>query len=131
MPSTPPSSASALILLAHGSRDTLWRQPFEAIAAQLQALRPDCTVATAYISLCGPSLEDCAQSLIAQGAQHILIAPLFLGAGQHIKEDLPRLQKALQTQSPSVTFEILPLLGENPQLQSLIAQTLSHALPPP
>ncbi|MEO7954121.1 MAG: CbiX/SirB N-terminal domain-containing protein, partial [Polaromonas sp.] len=78
---TPP--ARTIVLLAHGSRDPLWRMPIEAVADQIRARQPDAVVCCAYLEMCSPSLPDAAASLIAGGALEIRVFPLFLGVGKH------------------------------------------------
>ena len=122
------TTSSALILLAHGSRDPLWRAPFEQIATQIRSQRDDVQVRTAYMELCEPRAETVVVELLALGVQHITIAPLFLGMGAHTREDLPELLQTLQTAHPQVRFQVLPTLGENSALLALISEQLLGAL---
>ena len=120
--------SSALILLAHGSRDPLWRAPFEQIATQIRSQNAQLCVRTAYMELCQPRAEEVVPELLALDVQHITIAPLFLGMGAHTREDLPELLQTLQTAHPQVRFEVLPTLGENSALLALISSQLLDAL---
>lgn len=107
----------AIILLAHGSRDPLWRAPIEAVAAQI----PGRMVRCAYLELCAPSLAEAVHQLIAEGAAHITVAPLFLGMGKHAREDLPRLVAQLRTEHPGVQFHVQPAVGEDARVVQLLA----------
>jgi len=110
----------ATVLLAHGSRDPLWRKPIEAVQARLMAQqRPVCC---AYLELCPPDLDTAIAQLAANGATHITIAPLFLGAGRHVREDLPRKAAALARRFPQVQLHLLPPVGEDERLIALLAQ---------
>ena len=122
------STSSALVLLAHGSRDALWRAPFEQIATQIRSQRGDVQVRTAYMELCEPKADSVVAELLALGVQHITIAPLFLGMGAHTREDLPALMQALQAAHPQITFQVLPTLGESSALLALISTQLLGAL---
>ena len=122
------STPRALILLAHGSRDPLWRAPFEQIATQIRSQNAQLCVRTAYMELCQPRAEEVVPELLALDVQHITIAPLFLGMGAHTREDLPALLQTLQTAHPQVRFEVLPTLGENSALLALISTQLLDAL---
>ena len=122
------TTSSALILLAHGSRDALWRAPFEQIATQIRSQRDDVEVRTAYMELCEPRADSVVAELLALGVQHITIAPLFLGMGAHTREDLPALMQTLHAAHPQVRFEVLPTLGENSALLALISSQLLDAL---
>ena len=118
---------SGLILLAHGSRDALWRQPIEAVHQLVQAMRPDLHCICAYLDACAPDLPAAAQSLIAQGVEHLIVLPLFLGTGKHAREDIPRLLDELRRQHPGCRFDLQTAAGENPRVTSLLAQLAVEA----
>ena len=122
------NSSQALILLAHGSRDAAWRAPFDAIAAQISTQPPGLLVRCAYLQLCAPDLPQAVADLRQAGCQHISIAPLFLGAGTHIRQDVPDLLVAVQAQYPDCTLRLLPVLGDDAQMQSLVASWLLQSL---
>ena len=119
-PTTPPATRG-IILLAHGSRDPQWREPIEAVAAQIRALAPRTPVRCAYLELCAPSLPEAATNLIAEGAGAIRVFPLFFGVGKHAREDLPRLVEQLRASHPGVAVELLPSAGEHQALTALMA----------
>ena len=126
------NSPQALVLLAHGSRDAAWRAPFEAIAARISAQmalqQSELQVRCAYLQLCAPDLAQVAADLCQAGCQHIAIAPLFLGAGTHMREDLPVVLAAVQAQQPDCTFALLPVLGDDAQMQGLMASWVLQSL---
>ena len=66
---------SSLILFAHGSRDPLWRDPLERLAAAVRAAMPDRNVECAYLELCAPSLPDVVKKMAEDGVQEIKILP--------------------------------------------------------
>jgi sirohydrochlorin cobaltochelatase len=110
---------SALILFAHGSRDPRWREPFEALQTKV-ALHRDCVLA--YLELCEPNLEAAAKILIAKGALKITVVPLFLGAGAHVRKDLPELLIALRQQFTGVQFDAADFAGNDLMVQEMLAQ---------
>ena len=111
-----------IILLGHGSRDPLWRQPMEAVATRLAALRPGLQVRCAYLELEPPTLADAARELAAAGATHLSITPMFLGSGKHVREDLPLLLRALQEAHTTLVIELRPPVGDDPRLLDLLAR---------
>lgn len=117
---TPPMTY-AIILFSHGSRDPLWRAPVEAVAAQIAARHPDRGVACAYLELCEPTLAEAAVNLIAQGATHVTVVPMFLGTGKHAREDLPVLMSALRAAQTGVNFAVQTAIGEDPRMTTLMA----------
>jgi sirohydrochlorin cobaltochelatase len=111
-----------IILLGHGSRDPLWRQPMEAVAARLAVLGPGVPVRCAYLELEPPTLATAACDLADAGATHVSITPMFLGSGKHVREDLPVLLQALRQAHPSLTFDLRPPVGDDPRLLDLLAR---------
>jgi sirohydrochlorin cobaltochelatase len=119
MPTAP--QPRGIILLAHGSRDPLWRAPIEAVAAQVRASAPGTPVLCAYLELCAPTLPEAAAELAVGGARAIRVFPLFFGVGKHAREDLPKLVEQIQASHPGVAVELLPTAGEYPELTALMA----------
>lgn len=112
----------AIVLFGHGSRDPLWRLPMETVATRLRSLRPDTPVRCAYLELDAPDLASAAGELVAAGADHVTVVPMFLGTGRHAREDLPRLVDALRAQHPGVAFELQKSVGEDARVLDLIAK---------
>ncbi|MDO9404453.1 MAG: CbiX/SirB N-terminal domain-containing protein [Polaromonas sp.] len=118
---TAPGSSTGIILFAHGSRDPLWHQPMEAVAAQIRQRQPATPVSCAYLELSTPALPDAAAALVAGGVTTLRIFPVFLGVGRHAREDLPALVAALRLAHPGVAIEQMPAAGEHAALISLLA----------
>jgi len=127
MPADPPGSMAprAIVLFAHGSRDPLWRQPMEAVAARLTAAAPQSIVRCAYLELCAPDLPDTVTELVALRCHTISIVPMFLGVGKHAREDLPDLVAGLRERFVHVKFELQRPVGEDPRLLDVLA-TIAH-----
>lgn len=117
-----PDPARGTILLAHGSRDPLWRKPIEAVAEQMRALAPAVHVRCAYLELSAPDLPSSATELVTLGVTSITVVPVFFGVGKHARNDLPLLMNALQAAHPAVNFDLKPAIGEQAQVIELIAR---------
>jgi sirohydrochlorin cobaltochelatase len=111
----------AIILLGHGSRDSLWRRPIEAVAERLKQGYPGVAVSCAYLELEQPELPAAAAQLVGAGAERVTIVPMFLGTGKHARDDLPRLLQGLRQAHPAVRFELQRPVGEDPRLLDLLA----------
>ena len=123
------ASTSALVLFAHGARDSQWAEPFRALQKAVSARRPDLAVELAYLEIMGPALGDCVARLASAGHQRIVIAPLFLAQGGHLKKDLPRLVKDMSARYPGANISVLPPIGEVTELLSAIAEWLVDNAP--
>ena len=118
-----------VILFAHGSRDASWHAPIEAVAARMRALAPGVRVACAYLELTEPDLASAVQSMLADGVRAITVWPMFLGAGRHAREDLPRLLDALRAHHPGVTFRLQAAIGEHPDVLDAMVRTALGGAP--
>ena len=116
------ATVRGIILLAHGSRDPLWKQPIEAVAAHIRSTAPQTPVRCAYLEATTPDLASSATELVDLGVRAISVMPLFLGIGKHAREDLPLLLAALREHHPQIEFNLKPALGEEAQIIELIAR---------
>lgn len=103
----------AMILFAHGARDPLWRVPFEQVHRLVQEQSGSTPVLLAFLELMQPDLQDAVQLLVQQGCTDLLVVPLFLGQGGHVRRDLPELVKRLQGVHPQLMLRIAPAAGED------------------
>jgi sirohydrochlorin cobaltochelatase len=110
-----------IILCGHGSRDPLWRQPIEAVAARLVAAQPGLLVICAYLELQQPDLPSAAAELATAGISDVTIVPMFLGTGKHAREDLPRQLEHLQQAHGGIEFKLQLSVGEDPRVLDLLA----------
>jgi sirohydrochlorin cobaltochelatase len=111
-----------IILCGHGSRDPLWRQPIEAVAARLVAAHPDLPVRCAYLELQQPDLSAAAAELVTSGITHVTIVPMFLGTGKHAREDLPLQLERLRQAHGGVQFKLQISVGEDSRVLDLLAE---------
>ncbi len=116
------SSHDGVVLFAHGSRDPLWSQPMEAVAARIAADRPALAVACAYLELSEPDLPTTVARMAQAGVRRITIVPMFLGTGRHAREDLPALVQALRTDHPGLQFHVQQAIGEDERMTALMAE---------
>ena len=101
-----------LLLFAHGARDPNWALPFEAVAEIVREQRPETPVQLAFLEFMSPSLQEAGERLAALGCAQVAVVPLFLGAGGHVRKDLPLLLEALATAYPAVSWELSRAIGE-------------------
>ena len=124
---TPVSDSHGIILLAHGSRDPLWRGPIEAVRMHIQQTQPLLPVRCAYLELCAPSLKEAVQELAAMELRHVAIVPMFVGAGRHVREDLPSMVQDLGRQIPHMQLTLHSPIGEDARMTTLMAHIAIEA----
>lgn len=117
-----------LVLFAHGARDPRWAAPFEAVAAALRAARPGLPVRLAYLEFMAPTLAGAGAELAAAGCTRVVVLPMFLGAGGHVRQDLPRQLDALRAAHPALVFELAGAIGEQPEVLAAMASAALRSL---
>jgi sirohydrochlorin cobaltochelatase len=105
-------SVPGLLLFAHGARDPNWALPFEAVVHIVRSRRPAMPVALAYLEFMAPTLAEAGARLASQGCTDVAVVPLFLGAGGHVRKDLPALLADLAQAHPQVNWSLQPAIGE-------------------
>ncbi len=110
-----------LILYAHGARDPRWAEPFAAVAARVQARAPELAVRLAFLELMRPDLAEAGRSLAEAGCERVDLLPLFLGAGGHVRKDIPAGLAALAAAWPAVRWRLHPAVGEDEALIDAMA----------
>ena len=113
-------SELAIILFAHGARDAEWAAPFGIIQKQLQAARPETQVALAFQDFMAPTLEAAVAQSAAQGARRIVLVPLFMAQGGHLKQDLPLLVGKIRERHPQLEIRVMPAIGDAPEILQAI-----------
>ena len=116
-----------LILFAHGARDPRWAEPFAAVAQRLHQLQPALQVRLAFLEFMSPSLADAAAELVQAGCLQITVLPMFLGAGGHVRKDLPQLVDAIRASWPAVTITVVAAIGETDTVLDAMAAAALRA----
>ncbi|MGK2900676.1 MAG: sirohydrochlorin chelatase [Burkholderiaceae bacterium] len=126
-------SRHALLLFAHGARDPYWAEPFEAVARRVRAREPQLAVQLAFLEFMTPTLADAAERLVRAGSTRVDVVPLFLGAGGHVRKDLPALLAGLVTAHPQVQWQLRRAIGEIDSVIEALARAALDCLnePPP
>jgi sirohydrochlorin cobaltochelatase len=114
---------TALVLFAHGARDPEWANPMRRVQAEIRQRLPGMTVELAFLEFMAPTLLDCVNSLIEQGVRKIVVLPMFIAQGGHLKRDVPELLEQLRGQHPGVEFLLSGPIGEN----EIVVQAMANA----
>lgn len=120
-------SSRGILLFAHGARDPGWAGPFEAAADRLrqqcQAAQDSTEVRLAFLEFMSPTLREAGADLANAGCQQVTVVPLFLGAGGHVRKDLPLLMTELAERHPQVQWRLSRAVGETDVLIQALADS--------
>ena len=111
-----------LILFAHGARDPRWALPFEAVARRVREADPHLAVQLAFLEFMAPGLIDAGHALAQAGCTRVDVVPLFLGAGGHVRKDLPLLLGELAVLHQNITWQLRAAIGEAQSVIDAMAQ---------
>jgi sirohydrochlorin cobaltochelatase len=113
---------TGILLFAHGARDPYWARPFEAVLAQLRAAHPKNPAELSFLEFMSPSLLEAGSFLLEQGCTSVTVVPLFLGAGSHVRKDLPLLIDELRARHAHISWQLTPAIGEVPSVVQAMAE---------
>ncbi len=110
-----------MIVLAHGARDPAWAVPFEAVVERMRARSPETQVRLAFLELMTPGMAEAGAELAGLGCVRVDVVPAFLGAGGHVRRDVPAQLDRLRATHPAVAWTLHLALGETPQVIAALA----------
>ena len=117
-----------ILLFGHGARNPDWAAPFHRIRETILARAPGTLVEPGFLELLRPTFDEGIDSLVRQGATEILIVPIFMAAGSHIKKDLPLMAASAMDRHPALSIGIAAPVGE---AQPVLAAMADYALTAP
>jgi len=113
-------SQTAVVLLAHGSRDPAWLEWFQGLSSSLADSLGAGRVRAAYLQLSPPTLPEAITAAANDGFRKIAVLPIFISAGGHATRDVPQQVAAAQEQFSGMEITILPRIGQTPGFEELI-----------
>jgi len=124
---TAPAARTAVILLAHGSRDEAWRAGFEQLADALAGSLGRGRIRPAYLQLAPPTLLDAVTAAAEEGFRRIAVLPLFIAAGGHVMRDVPEQVSSVRKQWRDLEITVLPRIGQAPGFAELVERLIREA----
>ena len=117
-------SKTAIILFGHGARDPEWARPMQRIAEAVQRMSPQSAVSLAFLEFMTPTLPEAAAGAVAAGADHLVVVPVFLSQGGHVRRDVPRMLAEIQAAHPDLKISLREALGESQQVIDAMASVV-------
>jgi sirohydrochlorin ferrochelatase/(2Fe-2S) ferredoxin len=111
---------TTVLILGHGSREPGANRDFEAFVDGYRARARGLDVTHAYVELAAPSLDEALARLGEAGSPRVVVAPLFLFAAGHVKNDVPLALSAARARHPSTELVAARPLGVDPRLAALL-----------
>ena len=118
---------TAVLLIAHGSRQAEANADLHFIAEQLRRRKSYDVVEPSFLELAEPTIDQAAKRCVEQTAERVILLPYFLSAGMHVREDLEDVRRRLAEQYTAVRFCLAEPLGPHPALVDVLAQRAREA----
>lgn len=111
----------AILILAHGSRETQTEKTFDALVEQVRDLTGR-VVEPAFMEFSPRTITAGLESLVARGAKRIRVVPYFLFTGVHIKKDIPEEIAAYRQKNPELEIVLEDVIGTDPLMVDIVAR---------
>ena len=115
----------AILLYGHGARNPEWAEPFHRIRDAIKSRDPKALVEPGFLELMRPTFDEGVACLVDQGATEIVVVPIFMAAGSHVKKDLPQLAANAMDRHPGLAIALAAPVGE---AESVLAAMADYAL---
>ncbi|WP_457555249.1 CbiX/SirB N-terminal domain-containing protein [Candidatus Pyrohabitans sp.] len=129
---------TGVVIVGHGSRLKETRGIYETIASAVQT-ESGYETRVGYMKHHRPNLVEAVQSLIDEGYRRIVVVPLFIVPGLHVREDIPILLGKKEGELPEFGYsrinapgdvEIIyaDAIGADPRLAEVVLDRVASAL---
>ncbi len=118
---------TALLLIAHGSREPAANADLHRLADELRATGRYAAVVASFLELAEPDVDAGGAACVARGAGRVVLVPYFLSAGVHVRRDLTAARDRLAERFPHVEFRLAEPLGPHPLLTEIVVQRAADA----
>jgi sirohydrochlorin cobaltochelatase len=111
-----------ILLFGHGARNPDWAQPFHRIRDAILAREPEALVEPGFLELMRPTFDEGIDCLVRQGAAEIVVVPIFMAAGSHVKKDLPQMAADAMGRHAGLVITLAAPVGEAEPVLAAMAE---------
>lgn len=119
--------STALVAVAHGSRDPRSAAVVTELVELVRARRPDLDVSLAFLDLSAPRLPDVLAGLAGAGHRRAVVVPLLLGRAYHARVDVPGALARARCRHPALELRTTDVLGPDERLTVLARRRVTEA----
>jgi sirohydrochlorin ferrochelatase len=125
----PPRADVPLLAVAHGTDDPRGLATLDALLERVRFLRPGVETSLSFVSVAEPRVHEKLIRLVEDGVTELVVLPLLLGTGYHMRHDIPRALRELAQQPRAAEVRIYPAaaLGPDPLLAEVLHDRLALA----
>jgi sirohydrochlorin ferrochelatase len=120
-------TGTALLAVAHGSRDRRADRVLRDLLAGVRAARPGLVAELGYLEHSEPHVRTVLDDLAAVGVSRIIAVPLLLTTAYHARVDLPAVLAMFRDTHPVVGVTQSAVLGPDPLLLAAVRRRMREA----
>lgn len=120
--SVPGRRSTALLLIAHGSRQTEANDDLIHLTKQLRACGLYDCVEASFLEMAEPTIDEGGELCVQAGAERVILLPFFLSAGIHVQRDLTEARRRLAERHTHVRFDLARPLSRHPLLVDIVLE---------
>jgi len=118
---------TALLLIAHGSREKEANADLHHLVAQVRARGHYGVVEACFLESAAPTILEGGTRCIDRGAEVVIMLPYFLSAGIHVLRDLTGARTLLAEKYPHVAIRLAEPMGRHSLLLDIVIQRALEA----
>ncbi len=116
----------SILIVAHGSRESLANDEVMAMANQLAEQIGDAVEVAFLDPIAKPNIPEVVDKLIAAGATTITVLPFFLNTGKHVQKDIPAIITQKREEHPTVQIELKEHLGSRSHILEILKSMVNE-----
>jgi sirohydrochlorin cobaltochelatase len=118
---------TGLLVLGHGSKAEEADEIFAEIVERVRGISAFEHVAMGSLQLSRPTFAEGVQRLMDEGVREMVIVPMFIFRGNHVKFDIPEELENLRRAHPGVRFVMARPIGADARLADIIEERAQEA----
>ncbi|CAA6664315.1 unnamed protein product [Spirodela intermedia] len=117
-----------VIVVDHGSRRQESNLMLNEFVKMFRSRTGYQIVEPAHMELAEPSIADAFRLCVNQGANRIIVSPLFLFPGRHWSQDIPSIAAEAAKEHPGISYIVSAPLGLHELLVDVMKERIDHCL---
>lgn len=117
---------TGIVLLSHGSRAPEAQITVRKLLAQVREGSSFDYVAGASLQFNQPDLPSALELAVSAGVEKIIVVPLFLYMGLHMKKDIPEIIREERQKYPGVQIVMTGNIGADRKLGEIILERIGE-----
>lgn len=118
---------AGIVILGHGSRRRKAMSAMDDLVDTLKQRLETDLILPASMQLSQPDLAESIKKLISRNCKYIIIVPLFLFNGNHVRRDIPQMLKKEEAKYPQVKFISTKNLSKDARISDIVFDRIKEA----